>query len=103
LNGSPRYRREAEIRTFSRLLFAAYFLEAGFILAVAPWSSVWEHNRFAESRPRLERFLASPYARGGVTGVGVITALAGLVELGSVFASRARVRDSVPPPDQPPA
>ena len=87
------------IRTFSRLLFAAYFLEAGFILAVAPWSALWEHNRFAEARPALEAFLQSPYARGGVTGVGVITALAGLAELGSLFASRARrgSRDTTPP------
>ena len=37
------------IRTVSRLLFAAYFLEAGFILVVAPWSAFWEHNRFAAS------------------------------------------------------
>jgi len=71
-------------------LFAAYFLEAGFILAVAPWSTLWEHNRFAQARPALEAFLQSPYARGGVTGIGVITALAGLAELGSLFVSRAR-------------
>lgn len=84
------------IRTLSRLLFAAYFLEAGFILVVAPWSAVWEHNRFTEARPALEAFLSSPYARGGVTGVGVITALAGLAELGSLILSRARRRDPGP-------
>ena len=88
------------IRTLSRLLFAAYFLEAGFILAVAPWSSVWEHNRFTEARPRLEAILQSPYARGGVTGVGVITALAGLAELGSIFVARAR-RSEGSTPDHP--
>ena len=38
----------------------------------------------------------SPYARGGVTGVGIITALAGLVELASVFVSRGRRRDPDP-------
>jgi len=61
---------------------------------VAPWSSFWERNRFAESRPVIEALLNSPYARGGVTGVGVVTALAGLAELGSVIASRARRRDA---------
>lgn len=61
---------------------------------VAPWSSVWEHNRFVEARPGLEAILDSPYARGGVTGIGVITALAGIVELGSVFAARARRREA---------
>ena len=88
------------IRTLSRLLFAAYFLEAGFILVVAPWSGVWEHNRFTEARPRLEAVMQSPYARGGVTGVGVITALAGLVELGSIFVARAR-RSEGSSPDHP--
>jgi hypothetical protein len=79
-------------------LFAAYFLEAGFILTVAPWSAVWERNRFAADRPRLEAVLQSPYARGGVSGIGVITALAGLAELGSLFASRARRDGDTTPP-----
>ena len=51
---------------------------------------MWEHNRFTETRPAIEAVLESPYARGGVTGVGVITALAGLVELGSIFVARGR-------------
>jgi hypothetical protein len=57
---------------------------------------VWEHNRFATSRPALEAALESPYARGAVTGVGVITALAGVAELGSIILSRARRRDLPP-------
>jgi hypothetical protein len=61
---------------------------------VAPWSGFWEHNRFAESRPSIEALVNSPYARGGVTGVGVITACAGLAELGSVVATRARRRQT---------
>ncbi len=55
---------------------------------------MWDHNRFVEARPALEAFLETPYARGGVTGVGIVTALAGLVELGSLFAARARRRES---------
>lgn len=65
---------------------------------MAPWSAVWERNRFAADRPRLEAFLQSPYARGGVSGVGVITALAGLAELGSIFASRSRRGGDTTPP-----
>lgn len=66
---------------------------------MAPWSAVWEHNRFAEARPAFESFVKSPYARGGVTGVGVITALAGVVEIGSIFVSRKRRQDAdVTPP-----
>ena len=79
-------------------MFAAYFLEAGFILAVAPWSDFWDHNRFAAARPALQALLNSPYARGAVTGVGVITALAGLAELGSVILAKTRRRDAGPDP-----
>lgn len=68
---------------------------------MAPWSAFWEHNRFAEAHPALEAFLNSPYARGGVTGVGVITALAGLIELGSLILSKARRRDAGPGQAQP--
>ena len=82
-------------------MFAAYFLEAGFILAVAPWSPFWDHNRFAATRPALEAFLNSPYARGAVTGVGVITALAGLAEIGSLILAKTRRRDAGPDPSSP--
>lgn len=82
-------------------MFAAYFLEAGFILVAAPWSAVWERNRFVESRPALRATIESPYIRGAVTGVGVITALAGLVELGSVFAARSRRQTDLSPGESP--
>jgi hypothetical protein len=36
----------------------------------------------------VEGLLASPYARGGVSGVGIVTMLAGLAELGGAFAAR---------------
>ena len=52
----------------------------------APWSGFWERNRFIERRSALEAFANSPYTRGAVTGVGVVTAVAGLAELGSLEA-----------------
>lgn len=78
------------ISLFTRLLFAAYFLEAGLILIVAPWSGFWDRNFFAASVPALEGVLASPFARGAVSGIGAITAIAGLSELGAVFLARRR-------------
>lgn len=69
-------------------MFAAYFLEAGLILIVAPWSAFWDRNFFASTLPVIERIVASPYARGAVSGVGLVTLLAGLAELGAAFASR---------------
>jgi hypothetical protein len=82
----------------TRLLFAAYFLEAGLILIVAPWSGFWERNFFIDALPTLDRLMASPFVRGGVSGVGLITAVAGLAELGGVFAAR---RSASAPPREP--
>jgi hypothetical protein len=70
------------------LLLAAYFLEAGIVLIVAPWSRFWDRNFFAERLPAIEQLLSSPFARGAVSGVGLVTTLAGLAEFGAAFATR---------------
>ena len=95
-NTWPACRREADISFFTRVLFAAYFIESGLILVVAPWSPFWERNVFAEYLPALAPFLDSPFVRGAVSGIGAITALAGLAEVGGLFAARR-------PPDGTPA
>lgn len=84
------------ITVLTRLIFAAYFLEAGLILIVAPWSGFWEQNGFLAAYPAADAWLASPFVRGAVTGVGVITAIAGFLELAGVFGLRrpADVADS---------
>ena len=57
---------------------------------VAPWSAFWEHNRFAAAYPVIEGLVNSPFVRGAVSGIGVITAIAGLAELASLIMSRRR-------------
>jgi hypothetical protein len=54
----------------------------------------WDRNRFTDGRPRIEAVVQSPYVRGAATGVGVITVLAGLGELASMFAGRLRSGDA---------
>jgi len=76
------------ISVATRLLLAAYFLEAGLILVIAPWSSFWDRNFFAAVSPALDALLASPYTRGAVSGVGLITIAAGLAELSGALGSR---------------
>ena len=84
---------EADISVFTRLIFAAYFLEAGLILIVAPWSTFWERNAFA-STEMIAAVLSNAFVRGAVSGVGVITAFAGLAELSAAFRSRRQEPDS---------
>lgn len=54
---------------------------------MAPWSPFWDRNVFAQN-PLLAAWLSNAFFRGAVTGVGVITALAGLAELGGAFRRR---------------
>ena len=79
------------ISIISRILFAAYFLEAGFVLIVAPWrTAFWDRNFFIERLPLLESVLRNVFVRGAVSGIGALTALAGLAELAGIFAARRR-------------
>jgi hypothetical protein len=78
------------ISSLSRILFAAYFLEAGFVLIVAPWKAAfWDHNFFIDRLPFFETVLGNVFVRGAVSGIGGLTALAGLAELASLFGARA--------------
>ncbi|HWK11627.1 MAG TPA: hypothetical protein VNR64_16330 [Vicinamibacterales bacterium] len=47
----------------------------------------------------MEAVVESPYVRGAATGVGVITMLAGLGELGSLVAGRWRAGETPGPAD----
>jgi hypothetical protein len=80
-------RREVDITFVTRLLFAAYFIEAGLVLIVAPWSGFWQRNFFAGALPLLEQAAGSPFVRGAVSGIGAVTAVAGFAELAGVFRS----------------
>jgi hypothetical protein len=73
----------------SRVLFAAYFLEAGLVLIVAPWKPMfWERNFFVEQIPAIESVVQNVFFRGAISGVGALTALAGLAELGGLLGRR---------------
>jgi hypothetical protein len=67
------------------------------VLLVTPWSELWERNYFAESLPLVAAFIHNDYVRGGVTGIGLLTAVAGLAELGSVLAGRRDADEPAPP------
>lgn len=63
---------------------------------MAPWSAFWDHNHFAAVHPAVASLAGSAYVRGGVSGIGVITALAGLAEIASLILSR---REPAGPPE----
>jgi len=71
------------------VLVAAYLIEAGVLLVIAPWFGwLWDRNYFASALPWLGEWMASGYVRGAVTGVGLITVAAGLRDLVATFVGR---------------
>jgi hypothetical protein len=88
--------REVDISFFTRTLLAAYFIEAGLILVVAPWSGFWARNVFVDYFPTLQPILASPFFRGAVSGVGAVTAIAGIAELGGLLLRRRPAAEAQP-------
>ena len=50
--------------------------------------------------PGVRAYLSNPFVRGAVTGIGIITASAGLAELASAFGLRRIAQGAdIPPPE----
>jgi hypothetical protein len=81
-------RQESTIAFLSRLLLAIYLIEAGFLLVMAPWTPLWQRNYFAALWPWLDVLMRNGFIRGAVSGVGLITAWAGVRDLSSAFMAR---------------
>jgi hypothetical protein len=71
-----------------RVLLSAFFLEIGFVLAVVPWSSYWDHNYFAQAWPHVQALITNNFVRGAVTGLGVVNIAVAVGELVSLFMAR---------------
>ena len=62
-----------------RLLFVAYLVEAGLVLLIVPWSGLWERNAFIQmASDWVVDAARSGWARGAVSGVGLMLVAAGL-------------------------
>ncbi len=72
----------------TRLLLVAYFIEAGVLLIVVPWSTFWERNYFVDAWPPIETIIRNYYVRGAVSGLGLVNVCAGLLELSGLFSLR---------------
>ena len=73
------------------------------MLVVAPWTAIWERNFFAQTQPWLAVLMASTIVRGGVSGIGVVTTIAGLGDLTATILRRSTPvvsADEPPPPVQ---
>jgi hypothetical protein len=80
---------------------AAYLVEAGLILVVAPWTLVWQRNVVGYWLPWLGTWINNEYLRGAVSGIGIVTIFAGLRDLTGAFLSGPR-RTAEPSDDRVP-
>jgi hypothetical protein len=55
---------------------------------VTPWTGFWTRNYFAHHWPAIGTVMFNPYVCGAVTGLGVVTMLAGMRELIASFSAR---------------
>lgn len=55
-------------------------LLVGFVLAVAPWTALWDSNYLLAPHPFLRALLLSAFTRGAVTGLGFVNILLALSE-----------------------
>jgi hypothetical protein len=72
-------------------------VEAGIVLLVMPWTQYWDHNYFVRASRVLEPTLASPWLRGAISGVGLVTLFAGLADLVALFLRRSQVESTSTP------
>lgn len=69
------------------IVYIMICFEVGVLLAILPWTSYWDDNFFLYfltsklNTPSLVTFLQSGYARGAVTGLGLLNILAGIRDI----------------------
>ena len=65
----------------------------GLVLVVAPWStSLWESNWLLQSFPALRGLFLNPFARGAVSGLGLVNVLLAFHDLHARLLAAARRR-----------
>ena len=55
-------------------------LLVGAILAIVPWTSLWEANYLLQPYPQARALVLSAFARGTVTGIGLVNILLAIDE-----------------------
>ncbi len=62
------------------LLSIVSSLLVGLVLIVAPWTVLWDANYLLQPMPLLRSILLSPFARGAVSGLGIVNILLAIDE-----------------------
>ena len=67
-------------------------LLVGLVLLIAPWTSVWESNWLLQPYPALRLALLNAFARGAVSGLGLVNVLLALHDIHARLLASAQRR-----------
>ncbi len=62
------------------VVYLFYLFEAGLLLLLVPWSSIWEGNYFLSQCPALRFLCLNPFSRGAVSGIGLLHLIVGVLD-----------------------
>lgn len=57
-----------------------FLIELGMVLAVSPWTPVWNQNSLLAAHPAIREFMSHGFVRGAFTGLGLVNIWMGIWE-----------------------
>jgi hypothetical protein len=64
----------------SLVVFVVFCIELGMLLAILPWTMVWNQNSFLGAHPALKMIVQNNFVRGIATGLGIVDIWIGIWE-----------------------
>lgn len=64
----------------SLVVLVVFCIELGMLLAILPWTTVWNQNSFLVAHPGLRQFFQNNFVRGIASGLGLIDIWIGIWE-----------------------
>ena len=64
----------------SLVVLVVFCIELGMLLAILPWTTVWNQNSFLAAYPGLRSFVQNNFVRGIATGLGLVDIWIGIWE-----------------------
>jgi hypothetical protein len=68
------------VHRLSLVVLVVFCIELGMLLAILPWTRVWTENTLLVSYPALGAFMHNNFARGAITGLGLVDMWIGVWE-----------------------
>lgn len=81
LEGGSYQRSRSKMAKIWSILYIVYSLEVGSFLIMLPWFQIWEENYLLFLYPGLRPWVANPFLKGAVLGLGIVNLLIGLHEI----------------------